>query len=153
MKTNAYFIGIFLLAAGTVFAGELSPITLKDINKQLLKTEIPMPAAPMPDVKYNQQNIALAKIKVNEAQSDMNDTLVAKLKKGLDIDAVLKELNAAGFKAGAYTDGGNYYFIMVDVSGRDAGDAAIGLAKYYYVTEVQVGQKVYDSLFDVLFRV
>ncbi|MCX5785710.1 MAG: hypothetical protein NTX59_08465 [Elusimicrobia bacterium] len=147
MMNSAYFAGILLLAANTAFAGDLSSITLNDINEQTLKTEIPIPAAPAPDAKYNQQNMALAKIKLNEAQPDMNYTLVAKLKRGLDIDAVITELKEAGFKARACADGGNYYFVMVDASGIDAADAAIGLAKYYYVTEVQVGQKVYSSLF------
>ena len=152
MINSAYFSGILLLAVNTAFAGELSSITFKDLNEQTLRSETLIPSVPVPGSKYNQQNMALAKIKLNEAQPDMNYTLVAKLKKGLDIDAVLKELTEAGFKAKACADGGNYYFVMVDASGIDAGDAAIGLAKYYYVTEVQVGQKIYNSIFVVKSR-
>ncbi|MCX5797934.1 MAG: hypothetical protein NTY77_20780 [Elusimicrobia bacterium] len=95
----------------------------------------------------NQQNMALAKIKLNPYHQDMNDTLIATLQPGLDVYAVVRELYLAGFKAQSYSDDHGYYYIAVDVAGVDAADSAIGLAKYYYVTQVFVGKKVYDALF------
>lgn len=97
--------------------------------------------------RNNQQNMALAKIKVNPHQPDMNDALIATLQPGLDVYAVVRELYQAGFKAQAYGDNHGYYYIAVDVAGADAADSALGLAKYYYVTQVFVGQKVFDALF------
>ncbi len=97
--------------------------------------------------RYNQQNMALAKIKVNEAQPDMNDTLVGLIQRRENIDTIVKELNDGGLKATARQDNHGGYLVMVDVTGLDAADYAIGLAKYYYITEVQVGRQVYDKLF------
>ena len=97
--------------------------------------------------RYNQQNMALAKIKVNEAQPDMNDTLVGLIQRRMNIDTVVKDLTDGGFKASASQDNHGGYMVMVDVTGLDAADYAIGLAKYYYITEVQVGRQVYDRIF------
>ncbi len=94
-------------------------------------------------------NAAKRKIKVNQAQSDMNDTLIGLIQHGQDIDKVVKELTEGGFKVTSYQDNHGGYMVMADVTGLDAADYAIGLARYYYVTEVQVGQKVYNQLFDL----
>ena len=94
-------------------------------------------------------NIAKRKIKVNVAQPDMNDTLIGLIQHGQDIDKVVKELTEGGFKVKSYQDNTGGYMVMADVAGLDAADYAIGLARYYYVTEVQVGQKVYNQLFDL----
>ncbi|HOL62529.1 MAG: hypothetical protein N2Z60_02275 [Elusimicrobiales bacterium] len=98
------------------------------------------------DAKYNQQNMALSKIKINEAQPDMDNTVILKLQKG-DIDFYLKDLTKDGFEVKAYTDGIGFYFIMVDLTGRNVASDAVGLAKYYYVREVLVSQKTYNELF------
>ncbi len=97
----------------------------------------------------NQQNMALRKIKVNEAQPDMNDTLVGLIQHGQDIDTVVRELTEGGFKAYPCQDNHGGYMVMVDVKGLDAAGYALGLAKYYYVAEVLVGRKVYDRLFEL----
>ena len=94
-------------------------------------------------------NAAKRKIKVNEAQPDMNDTLIGLIQHGQDIDKVVKELTEGGFKVKAYQDNSGGYMVMADVTGLDAADYAIGLARYYYVTEVKVGQKIYNQLFDL----
>jgi hypothetical protein len=94
-------------------------------------------------------NAAKRKIKVNVAQPDMNDTLIGLIQHGQDIDKVVKELTEGGFKVSASQDNHGGYMVMADVTGLDAADYAIGLARYYYVTEVQVGQKVYNQLFDL----
>ena len=95
------------------------------------------------------QWITLRKITVNEAQPDMETTLVGMINHGEDIGKVVKELNEAGFKASAFQDNSGGYMVMADVTGLNAADYAIGLARYYYVTEVQVGQKTYNQLFDL----
>jgi len=98
--------------------------------------------------KYNQQNIALRKIKINEIQPDMDNSVILKLEKG-DIDFYIKDLQKDGFKATAYTDGSGFYFIMVDLTEKNVASEAIGLAKYYYVKEVLVSKKTYNEIFNV----
>jgi len=100
------------------------------------------------DKKYNQQNIALRKIKLNDIQPDMDNSVILKLEKG-DIDFYLKDLQKDGFKATAYTDSAGFYFIMVDLTDKDVASEAIGLAKYYYVKEVLVSEKTYNEIFNV----
>ena len=157
MKKSLYLAIISILALNAAaFAEPVSAPSFQDLSKNAgeiakdgnsaLPTPQFSPAGPESG-KYNQQNMALRKIKVNEYQPDMEGTLIGKLQKGLDIDKVVKELNDAGLKAQAMNDGLGYYFISVDVNKGDAADSAIGLAKFYYVTEVQVGQKVYNSIF------
>jgi hypothetical protein len=99
-------------------------------------------AAPL---KYNQQNKALAKIKLDAAQDA--GTLLAAIQPDMNVGEVVSELSAAGFKAQAVSDGHGYFLISVDASGTDAADSALGLAKYYYVTSVSVGKPVYNALF------
>jgi len=96
--------------------------------------------------RNNQQNMALRKIKLNP-KAGTDDLLVGKLQPGLDLYAVVRELYQAGFKVQALNDGQGVYFLAVDVSGDDAADRAIGLAKYYYVAEVLVGKKVFEAIF------
>jgi len=59
------------------------------------------------------------------------------------------EAMLACFKVQAVQDGQGGYMVMADVSGQNAADQAVGLARYYYVTEVRVGQNVYNKLFAV----
>jgi hypothetical protein len=87
------------------------------------------------------------KIKLLEAQPDMNDTLIGLIKHGEDIDKVVGDLAEVGLKAEAYQDNLGGYMVMIDVKGLDAPAAAITLARYGYVAEVQVGRKVYSFFF------
>ncbi len=103
--------------------------------------EMPAPAAP----KSNQWN-TLRKISVNTS-SDMNDAVIGMVRHGQDIDTVLSELAGAGFKVKACQDGLGGYMVFADVSGQDAADRAVGLARYYYITEVKVSRKVYNDIF------
>lgn len=100
------------------------------------------------DLKYNQQNIALSKIKINDIQPDMDNTVILKLQKG-DIDFYLNDLKKDGFRVSAYNDGMGFYFIMVNLESRDVASEAVGLAKYYYVKEVLVSRKTYNYLFNL----
>lgn len=79
--------------------------------------------------KYNQQNRALAKIKLNAKAPEADDLLIGKLEPGQDVYAVVRELYLAGFKVQAFDDGRGYYYLAVNVAGDDAADRAIGLAK------------------------
>lgn len=138
-----FFIPLFVFAGSfeaDKFNSELKDISLNsDLNDfQKIKS--------YSDSRYNQQNIALAKIKLNEYQPDMDNSVILKLN-GENIDFILKDLKKDGFKAEAYSDGAGYYFIMVDLTGKDVADNAIGLAKYYYVREVLVSKKVYYEIF------
>ena len=145
MKTALAILAV-ALAAGS--AGAQEPITIHFAG-QTYTFERPVFSAPAPAAQRtnNQQNMALAKIKLNPYHPEMNDALIATLQPGLDVYAVVRELYQAGFKAQAYNDNQGYYYIGVDVRGEDAADQAIGLAKYYYVTKVYVGRKVYDAIF------
>lgn len=112
---------------------------------------IPQPQSPsflVENGKYNQQNMALAKIKVNEVQPDMDNAAILILQKG-DINFYVSDLQKDGFKVSAYQDNSGYYFIIADLTGKNAASEALGLAKYYYVKEVRVGRKAYDELFSV----
>lgn len=145
MKTALAILAV-ALAAGSAAAQE--PITIHFAGRTYT-FERPVFSAPAPAAQRtnNQQNMALAKIKLNPVHPDMDDALIATLQPGLDVYAVVRELYQAGFKAQAYGDNQGYYYIGVDVRGADAADQAIGLAKYYYVTKVYVGRKVYDAIF------
>ncbi|MDD2805013.1 MAG: hypothetical protein PHV33_05625 [Elusimicrobiales bacterium] len=122
------------------FAGESQ--VLSQAGLSLPAIEVPAPQAP----KANQW-MTLRKITVNTAQPDMNDTLVGLVERGQNIDKVVEELNANGFKASALQDNQGGYMVFVDVKGLDAADYAVGLARYYYITEVKVGQRVHNQLF------
>jgi hypothetical protein len=146
MKTVLAVLAV-AFAAGS--AGAQEPITIH-FSGQTYTFERPVfvpRAAAGAQRTNNQQNMALAKIALNPHHPDMNDALIATLQPGLDVYAVVRELYQAGFKAQAYGDNQGYYYIGVDVSGVDAADQAIGLAKYYYVTKVFVGRKVYEAIF------
>lgn len=148
MKTQLAILAAALAAAGAAHAQD--PITIHFLGKAYV-FERPAIAARAPAAAArrtnNQQNMALQKIKVNPYEPSLDDALIATLQPGLDVYAVVRELYSAGFKAQAYGDNHGYYYIGVDVAGADAADKAIGLAKYYYVTQVFVGRKVYDAIF------
>ena len=95
---------------------------------------------------YNQWQMALHKIHTNEMQ---DDTLIAKVAKEPAIDTIVKELTEGGFKVQAMGDNSGGYLVSADVTGMDAGSEAVGLSKYYYVTEVLVSRRVYNSIFTV----
>lgn len=120
------------------------------LNKEdPISVVVPQPSASLH--KYNQQNIALSKIKINPVQPDMNNTVILKIEKG-NIDFMVSDLKKDGFNATAYTDGQGYYFIAVDFTGKDKyyiADSSIGLAKYYYVKEVWVSREIYNEIFSL----
>lgn len=130
----AALISVSLLPAS---AGEIKALSEAGLN--LPSIEVPAPEAPR-----SNQWLTLRKIQVNSAAPGMNDTLVGIVQPGQDMYAAVRELYMAGFKVTPYQDGDRLY---VDVKGQDAADMAVGLARYYYITEVRVGQKVYDQLF------
>ena len=146
MKTALAVLSV-ILAASVARAQE--PITIHFEGRAYTfdRPALTPPAAAPVLAAYNQQNMALVKIKLNPYHPEMNDALIATLQPGLDVYAVVRELYQAGFKAQAYGDNQGYYYIGVDVRGADAADQAIGLAKYYTVTKVYVGRKVHDAIF------
>ncbi|MBI4801663.1 MAG: hypothetical protein HY796_03970 [Elusimicrobia bacterium] len=152
MKKTVPLMVVTLFSASSMISasGLKENKVISDAGFSTLAIEVPLPGVPAaPETKNNQQNTALRKIKLNEAQPDMNDTLTARLVRHTNINKVVRELNADGFKARACRNNNGGCMIMVDVTGVDAADSALGLAKYYYVAEVLVGQKVYDRLFNV----
>jgi hypothetical protein len=122
------------------FAGQSQ--VLDRAGFSLPAVEVPAPQAP----KANMW-MTLRKIQLNTAQPDMNDTLIGLVERSQDIDKVVSELNANGFKARALQDNQGGYMVFVDVKGLDAADYAIGLARYWYITEVKVGQRVHNQIF------
>jgi hypothetical protein len=102
---------------------------------------------PAPEPPKNNQWLTLRKITVNEAQPDMENTLVGLVDHGANIDTVVKELTEGGFKAEPVQDNLGGYMVMVDVTGLNAADYAVGLARYYYITEVKVSRNVHNVLF------
>lgn len=145
-KAVSLIVAAFVSASGLLSAAAINEIkSFSGAGLSIQAIEAPQPAVPaLPETRNNQQNMALKKIRLNEAAPGLNDTLVARLMRQTNANKALSELNAAGFKASL---GGG--FLMVDVTGIDAADAALGLAKYYYVVEVRVGKAVYDALFAV----
>ncbi|MDA8129937.1 MAG: hypothetical protein M0011_00380 [Elusimicrobia bacterium] len=138
---KAPYIALAIIAAAFTAAGAAENKALSDIGLTPAALEIPTPAAP----KSNQWN-TLHKISVNTS-SDMNDAVIGMVGRRQDIDKVLSELAGAGFKVKAYQDGLGGYMVLADVSGQNAADRAVGLARYYYITEVKVSRKVYDDIF------
>lgn len=134
------FIAAALLSASLLPAAAGSAV-LKEAGFSLPSVEIPSPEAP----KANQW-MTLRKITVNTAQPENDDALIG-IVRGMDIDKAVKELNENGFKASAYQDNTGGYMVIVDVKGQNAADLAVGLARYYYVTEVKVGQRTHNQLF------
>jgi len=141
MKNLSYIVAA-LMAVSSIPAAAAQNSVLDQAGMQLPSLEIPVPATPR-----NNNWLTLRKIKVNEAQPDMNDTLVGLVENGQNIDKVVKELNDNGFKASPFQSNHGGYMVMVDVTGQNAADLAVGLARYYYITEVQVGQAVHNQLF------
>lgn len=137
------------IAAAIIFSISATAQVKAAESQVLGKAGLSLPAvqAPLPEAPKSNQWNTLKKITVNGAQPDMNDTLVGMVQHGQDIDKVVKELNDNGFKASASQDNLGGYMVMVDVKGLDAADYAVGLARYYYITEVKVGQKVHNQLF------
>ncbi len=138
---NIPYIAAAILSFSTVLSASAENAVIGKAGLSLTEIQVPAPEAP----KANQW-MTLRKITVNEAQPDMNDTLIG-IVRGLNIDAAVKELNANGFKASALQDNHGGYMVMVDVKGQNAADMAVGLARYYYIEEVKVGQAVHNQLF------
>lgn len=141
MKNLSYIVAA-LIALSAIPSSALDNSVLGTAGMQLPSIEIPVPATPR-----NNNWMTLRKITVNQTQPDMNDTLVGLVEKGQNIDKVVKELNDNGFKASPFQNNHGGYMVMVDVTGLDAAGLAVGLARYYYITEVQVGQNVHNQLF------
>ncbi|OGS56274.1 MAG: hypothetical protein A3J79_10455 [Elusimicrobia bacterium RIFOXYB2_FULL_62_6] len=143
-KTASLIVAAFFSASGLLSAAPDENKVLSEAGLSIQQIEVPRPAPAVPEAKYNQQNTALRKIKLNEANPGANNTLVAMLVRHTNLASALRELNSAGFKAKSLRG-----LIEVDVTGDDAADRAIGLAKYSFVGEVRVGKAVYDSIFTV----
>ena len=141
MKNLSYIIAA-LIALSALPSSASDNSVLGKAGMQLPSIEIPVPSTPR-----NNNWMTLRKITVNEAQPDMNDTLVGIVQNGQNIDKVVKELNDNGFKASPFQNNHGGYMVMVDVTGQNAADLAVGLARYFYITEVQVGQDVHNQLF------
>lgn len=137
MKTASFAIALISLSAASLYAAESKAIT--DAGLAIPSIEIPAPQAPR-----SSQWLTLRKIQVNAASPGLNDTLVGVVADGQDMYEAVRELYSAGFKVLPFQDGRR---LFVDVKGRDAGDQAVGLARYYYITKVQVGQRVYNDIF------
>lgn len=108
---------------------------------------LPPVQAPLPKTPRSSQWLTLRKIHVNQAAPDMNGTLVGLVQHGTNIDTVVSELTQGGFRVQAAQDNNGGYLVMADVTGLNAADCAVGLARYYYITDVLVGQQVYNQLF------
>lgn len=91
--------------------------------------------------KYNQQNIALLKIKFDIS----NNVIALRIADGNNIEFVISDLKKRWFNAYLYSG-----LVHRDLSGKDlytVADAAIGLGKYYYVSEVFVSDNLYYEIF------
>ena len=142
MKKLSYLAAAVVSVFGTLSTSAGESQVLNSAGLSLPAIELPSPEAPK-----NNQWLTLRKITVNEAQPGMNDTLIGIVAPGQDIGQVIKELNEGGLKAKALQDNNGGYRVIVDVKGLDAADYAVGLARYYYITEVKVGQKVHNQIF------
>ena len=142
MKNISYIVAALMTVSMAIPSSATEASVLDKAGMQLPSIEIPVPSTPK-----NNNWMTLRKITVNTAQPDMDDTLVGLVQHGQNIDKVVKELNDNGFKASASQDNAGGYLVMVDVTGLNAADCAIGLARYYYINEVQVGQNVHNQLF------
>ena len=142
MKKISFAVAAAISVFGVFSASAGESLVLGNAGLSLPSVEIPAPGIPK-----NNQWQTLKKIKLNTANPGMNDTLVGLIEHGQDAYAVTRELYQAGFKVKSYQDNSGGYMVFADVAGQDAADQAVGLARYYYITEVKVGQKVYDQLF------
>ncbi len=139
---KAPLIALTIVSAPLLAASAADGRVLGEAGLALPSIEVPAPETP----KSNQW-LTLRKIQLNTAAPDMNDTLVGLIDRGFDADVAVRELTQAGFKVRAYQSNTGGYMVFADVTGGDAADLAVGLARYYYITEVHVGQKVYDQIF------
>ncbi|MBI4351237.1 MAG: hypothetical protein HY550_07345 [Elusimicrobia bacterium] len=157
MKKISFAAAAVISVFGVFPASAGESLVLGNAGLSLPSIEIPSPEVPEaiasavskasgPQTAKNNQWQTLRKIKVNTAQPDMNDTLVGLVEPGQDAYAVTRELYLAGFKVRPY-QGQDGFRVVADVAGQDAADRAVGLARYYYITEVRVGRKVYEQLF------
>jgi len=150
MKTLSYLAAAAISVSGILSASAGESQVLNKAGFSLPSIELPsskaIPASTAKAAKSNQW-LTLRKITVNEAQPGMNDTLVGIVANGQDIATVAKELAEGGFKAEVLQDNNGGYKVVVDAKGLDAADLAVGLARYYYITEVQVGRKVHTQIF------
>lgn len=142
MKKISFAVAAAISVFGVFSASAGESLVLGNAGLSLPSVEVPTPGTPK-----NNQWQTLKKIKLNTANPGMNDTLVGLIERGQDAYAVTRELYQAGFKVKSYQDNSGGYMVFADVAGQDAADQAVGLARYYYITEVKVGQKVYDQLF------
>jgi len=142
MKKLHYLAIAIVSISGLRPAAAADSRVLGQAGLTLPSIEIPSPEAP----KSNMW-LTLRKIQVNTAAPEMNDKLVGLVDKNFDSYTAVRELTQAGFKVQAYQSNTGGYMVFADVTGQDAADWAIGLARYYYITEVRVGQKVYDQIF------
>ncbi|MDA8130622.1 MAG: hypothetical protein M0011_03850 [Elusimicrobia bacterium] len=94
----------------------------------------------------NQQNMALRKIKTGDMADDKIKVVISwDIDDNQFIDIVFADLTKAGYKFKT-VHGTLPWTVIVDAAGMDAADTALGLAKYYYVTDVVVAKPVYDAL-------
>ena len=139
MKKLSFIIAGLLTAS--VIQAQAASSVLADAG--LSAADVKTPAVQSPKSNFW---MTLRKVTLNDAQPDMNDTLIG-IVRGADIDKAVKEINDNGFKAAAFQDNNGGYMVMVDVTGLNAADYAVGLARYYYITEVKVSRKVHAQLF------
>lgn len=147
MKKLSY-LAILLISASSLLpaaAAENGVLASAGLN-------LPPAQAPLPEKPRSTQWLTLRKIHVNQAAPDMDSTLVGLVQHGTDIDTVVSELTQGGFKVRAAQDNNGGYMVMADVTGLNAADCAVGLARYYYITDVLVGQQVYNQLFGATSR-
>ena len=142
MNNISYIVAALITVSAAIPSSAIESSVLDKAGMKLPSIELPVPATPR-----NNNWMTLRKITVNEAQPDMNDTLVGLVENSQNIDKVVKELNDNGFKASPFQSNHGGYMVMVDVTGQNAADMAVGLARYFYITEVQVGQDVHNQLF------
>lgn len=131
---------VVLSLSGLVSAAENLAITGAGLS--LPSVELPAPGAPK-----NNHWMTLKKIELNTAAPEMDDKLIGIIDRTFDAYVATRELTQAGFKVQCYQDNHGGYMVIADVTGQDPADMAVGLARYYYITKVKVGQKVFDQLF------
>ncbi len=147
MRKTTYIAAAIISVSSVLSAYSADSAVLGAAGLSLAEIQAPAPEAPK-----NNQWMTLRKIQVNTASPGMNDTLVGLVDRNFDAYVAVRELTQAGFKVQAYQSNTGGYMIFADVTGKAAADEAVGLARYYYITEVRVGQKVYDTLFGLTDR-
>lgn len=134
-------VGIVLLFSLNLFSENLLKINKNEVSKNI----------PVPHIKYNQQNTALQKIKLDE--NNKNDSMVyVMVETKYDINYVLKDLKSYKFNLKSYKIEGNFYKIGIEFKNTsifNIADNSVGLAKIYYVNKVLVSKDVYNDLFSL----